>query len=87
MTSQSDTKTSSASNGLTGTGVFGFLLLTAGLVMRHVCDGVDDVVCERVYDDGHALIIAGSIIICLPLIIICLCIPCIMVAIADYNKS
>ena len=85
--SSSNTSTSSTTSSASSGVSIGILFLTAGLVMRHVCDGIDDVVCERVYDDGQALIIAGSIIICLPLIILCVCIPCFMAAAAAAAKK
>lgn len=51
---------------------FGILFLTAGLVMRDICDGQTDLICQRVYENGDALMITGSVFIGLPFAIILL---------------
>lgn len=58
---------------------FGVLFLATGLVMKDVCDGIEEEVCVRVYDNGHNLMITGVVFLSLPLIfalIFCVTICC-----------
>jgi hypothetical protein len=60
--------------------VIGVIFLTSGLIMKHVCYEIDDEVCERLYHDGNILVIVGTVLVTLPFIFLCLCIPCILVS-------
>lgn len=55
--------------------IIGTLFLTAGLVMKHVCYGEDTSICDKVYHDGHILVIIGSVLLALPFALL-LCVGC-----------